>query len=159
MATIKLQILENDDLELLEVVSQMITRMAKMNAYDHFAVVRIENRFDDKWAGFQGVFRDYHHKFGEGVYDVIPKEKVLPPFARPRVAAVDMFGEPQEHLAAVFYFSTKNAENGRASLLGSIPLNHDRWEWYLAFKRDDGWKTIRHRNISREDTNLYIQAG
>lgn len=130
-----------------------------MRAMNHFAVVTIDNWFDDRWVGFPGVFAEYREFMSVDIPFKRSREKVLPPFAKSRVIDLLMVGAPQENLAAVFYVSNQSNTNLRGSLLGSIPTDDKRWNWYVGFKRDDAWKAIRHKDIGHEELSRYISAG
>ena len=149
----------DDDPEFLALVTSAIRGMAAMRAMDQFAVVTIDNWFDDRWVGFPGVFTEYRKFLGANIPYKRSRGKALPPFAASRVADLEIVGASDKNLAAVFYVSNRSNTNLRGSLLGLIPGDDETWQWYVGFKFDETWKAIRHKNIGHEEFSGYISIG
>ena len=150
---------QGDDPAFIGLVSAAIRGMASMEALEHFAVVTIDNWFDDRWVGFPGVFTEYRDFCGARLPHKHSKGCVLPPFARSRVIDCLVYGQPSQNLAAVFYVSSRSEINRRASLLASLPSDEECWNWYVGFKYQNEWKPIRHKNIGHEEFARYVAAG
>ena len=149
----------SNDQRFFDIISQLVNGLATTKGMKHYAVVTIDNWFDDRWVGFPGVFREYREFLGVQLPVLRSKGKLLPPFARSRVLDLAMHGRPTENLAAIFYVSSNSETNGRASLLVHFPSDKGSWDWYVGFKRNGNWKPIRHKNIGHQEFTGYVEMG
>lgn len=61
--------------------------------------------------------------------------------------------------SALFWYSGDTAKTGHGSLMAYIPVEHDRWPWFLAFTRDPDWHVARRKDIHDYEVRLLEEAG
>lgn len=151
-----------DDPDFVDAIELLISGFIKSSTLEHFAVVKIDNWFDDKWVNFTGVLRSYsgypEFHYAADIPRTYTRTKALPPFARSRVEELWTIGEPRENAAGVFYFTGNSKENGRGALLASIPVpGHRTWEWYVGFANPPDWRPVRFKNVARNEVRIWTQ--
>lgn len=176
--TLHIPVFDGDDAEFLSTIDRVITDAVTAHASGHLALYRIDNWFSSRWLGFAGkrvgavCVRNYTHT-------------IVPPFVPNRVSARWLYerkhegdyahaGEgPQIHFSgpssdnltrqaqtvlpdtALFWFSGNSKQNGRASLMGYVPIADEYWRWYTEFRLTDGtWNSVKHIEIDVENTRI-----
>jgi hypothetical protein len=159
--TIELKPENDDNPQFIEIINKIISGFVLSGNLEHYVIIKINNWFDDKWAGFHGVFRDYSGPpdsgYVPGIAVTYHDTKALPPFARSRIKYLTMSGQPKENPASVFYFSGNSKSNNRGSLMASFPGPQENWEWYVGFNNTEQWKAIRYKSIGRTEIENIIK--
>jgi hypothetical protein len=162
---------KTDDPNFVELVSQLLRSLIRLNKPEEVFVVNIDHWFDHKWQYFSGKIL--------GALGVWKSRLTVPPFDPGRVIremhfrldpATNSYREETRkplHIdqwsvrnlnrfindvsdSGVFIWYSGNTERGdRASLMVYVVNSEGLFPWYASLVKRDGWKLNKVRGISR----------
>ena len=163
---------EHDDQEFVQVVSAILEAILANHEPDKIATVHVDNWFDHKWLGFEGMElgavvvrgafplaippfhpnrildQTVYHRISQSGYEVVdaPPLHIQQHSANNIKRYVFEAGAPSLFL----WWSGKTITNGRGSLMVYHHTATGAQVWYASFAKQDGWVVHKTKMIGQE---------